>query len=168
MKYNKLNISILFLLAFSTNRLNAQEAFTVSGGDASGNRGSTSYSIGQIAYTTNTGTTGSIAEGVQQVFDISVVTTIDKADDISLNYSVYPNPTIDYLNLKIDASSTLLNSPLNYRFYDLNGSLLETKTIENNETIIEMQKYLPAVYFLKVSDNEKEIITFKIIKIKSL
>ncbi|MBV1889111.1 MAG: HYR domain-containing protein, partial [Proteobacteria bacterium] len=46
--------------------ISAQESINVSGGDATGTGGSSSYSVGQVFYTTNVGATGSVAQGVQQ------------------------------------------------------------------------------------------------------
>ena len=52
----------------------AQESVSASGGEASGSGGSVSYSVGQLFYRIHTGTTGSVAEGVQQPYEISVIT----------------------------------------------------------------------------------------------
>ncbi len=71
--------------------------------EASGSDGTASYTVGQVVYTTETGTNGySIAQGVQQPFEISVVTGIKEAKDISLSVSAYPNPTSDYLIVKVE------------------------------------------------------------------
>ena len=67
MKIKKLLIATLLLGAFQTQ---AQEAVATAGGDASGTNGNVSYTVGQVVYTTNTGTTGSVAQGVQQPFEI--------------------------------------------------------------------------------------------------
>jgi hypothetical protein len=80
MKNINLSIIILFvafLLRFNTAL--AQETATGTGGDATGTGGTSSYSVGQILYTTNTGTNGSINQGVQQPYEISIVTEIEEA-----------------------------------------------------------------------------------------
>lgn len=82
--------------------LRAQDAVPMSGGNASGSGGSACYSVGLVVYTTNTGTNGSVAQGVQQPFEISVVSGIEDAKEITLQYSVYPNPATNYLILKIE------------------------------------------------------------------
>jgi hypothetical protein len=51
----------------------AQESANVSGGDATGSGGTVAYSVGQVVYTTNTGSTGSVAQGVQHAFEIFTV-----------------------------------------------------------------------------------------------
>ncbi len=57
------------LLLFSAG-LHAQQATTAAGGDATGPGGSVAYSVGQVVYTTNSGTGGSVAEGVQQSYSV--------------------------------------------------------------------------------------------------
>jgi hypothetical protein len=141
--------------------LQAQQVVTTSGDNASGSGGTASYTVGQIVYTTNTGTNGSAAQGVQQPFEISVVTGIEEALGISLEIMVYPNPTTDFLTLSVDNFEA---SNLSYYLYDINGRLLETKKLEGKQTSIAMSNLVPATYFLKVSEGSKELRTFKIIK----
>ncbi|NJK86375.1 MAG: T9SS C-terminal target domain-containing protein, partial [Bacteroidales bacterium] len=87
MKNKRLNLSILFLFAFFFTGIQAQESINAAGGNASGAGGSVSWSSGQVTYQTNSGTTGSIAEGVQQPYEISVVTALDIAKGINLAVS---------------------------------------------------------------------------------
>ena len=56
------------------NQVYAQQATTASGGDASGSGGSVAHSVGQTVYTTNTGSNGSVAQGVEQPYEISITT----------------------------------------------------------------------------------------------
>jgi hypothetical protein len=161
MRYKKLKLSAALLLGLGLTGLNAQEAITAAGGNASGSEGSVSYSVGQVVYITNTGTNGSVAGGVQQPFEISVVTEIKEANDITLQCSVYPNPTTDFLTLKVENFSFLT---LTFQLYDVNGKLLENKEITVNETSIAMSNLAPATYFLAVYEGNREVKKFKIIK----
>ena len=141
--------------------LQAQTSVNATGGNASGSGGSVSYSVGQVVYTTNTGTNGSVAQGVQQPFEISEVTGIKEAKGITLQCSAYPNPTTDFLTLKIEG-----NVKMQYTasLFDMNGKLLKSKIADGIETTISMKTFVPATYFLKVIQGEKEVKTFKIIK----
>ncbi len=80
---------------------------------------------------------------------------------ISLEIMVYPNPTTEFITLKIETYEVL---NLRYQLNDIKGSLLQDNKIEGNETSIVMSSLLPATYFLKVTDNKKVVKTFKIIK----
>ena len=160
MNYLIKTLIVCCLLGFGTTT-QAQNTIPASGGNASGGGGTISYSIGQVVYTTNTGTNGSATQGVQQPFEISVVTGIEEAKDISLEFSVYPNPATEFIRLKI---KNYVIENLRYQLFDIYGNLLQNNKIEGNETNISMQSFFPATYILKVIQGNKEIKTFKIIK----
>ncbi len=165
MRHKKLKLSAVLLLVLGLSGLHAQEAVPAAGGNATGSGGTVSYSIGQVVYTTNTGgANGSVAHGVQQPFEIFVVTGLEEAKDINLSVSAYPNPTTDFLNLKVDASTSLSIQSMGYKLFDISGKLLETKKITSTETNIDMSNLAPTIYFLKVTDGNKEVKIFKIIK----
>jgi len=159
MKHKYFKISVLLFLGLKLTAVNAQISIPASGGEATGNGGSGSYTVGQSVYTTNTGTNASIAQGVQQPFEISVVAGLEDSNEIDLIFYAYPNPATEYIKLKSGKAENLT-----YRLYDINGKLLENKKIESNETNIVMSNFANAIYFLKISDNNKEVKTFKIIK----
>jgi hypothetical protein len=157
MKHKKLKLGALLLGLGLTAQ--AQQATTASGGNASGSGGTVSYSIGQIVYTTNTGSNGKVSQGVQQPFEISVVLGIDNHQ--MKHIKAYPNPTVDYLTL--DVGDSELNS-MNFQLYDLTGKLIENRKITSSMETIRMENLPSATYFLKVINNNKEVKTFKIIK----
>lgn len=161
MKYKKLKLSVILLLGLGLTGLQAQESVNATGGDASGSGGSASYSVGQVVYTTNTGTNGSVAQGVQQPYEISIVTGIEEAKGINLSVTAYPNPTTDYLTLEVNDFEL---STLHFQLYDMNGKLLQNKKITGNQTSIVISHLVPANYFVKVIQGNKEVKTFKIIK----
>ncbi len=160
MRLKKLQLSAMLILALGFTGLQAQEAVTGGGGDSSGSGGSAGYSIGQVAYTTGKGTGGSIAQGIQQTFGISEVTGIAETG-IILKMSVYPNPTSDFLQLKVERND-LKN--MTYQLFDSNGKLLKTKNKLSAETRVDMSECKQGSYFLKIIENNKQIKTFKIVK----
>jgi len=145
---------------FSTQTIMAQTSVNAAGGDASGSGGAVSYSVGQVVYTINTGTNGSVAHGVQQPYEISVETGIE-ATEINLLAIAYPNPTTNYLLLRVEYESL---KDLSYQLYDINGKLLQTKELVSTETQIDISSYASATYFVKVTQGNGELKTFKIIK----
>jgi hypothetical protein len=166
MRQKKLKLSAILLLGLGLTGLQAQESINTTGGNASGSGGTVSYSVGQVMYNTHTGTNGSVAEGVQQPYEISVVIGIEEAKDINLLLSAFPNPTDDYLTLEIQS---IVQTQYFASLYDLNGKLLQKIPIINQLTRIEMNNLAPATYFLKVTVKtqdfaSQEIKTFKIVK----
>jgi hypothetical protein len=161
MFYPKFYIGLIVFVFSCFTNLQAQQVITGSGGNASGTGGTVSYSVGQVVYTTNTGTNGSVAQGVQQPYEISVATGIEEAKNIILEIVVYPNPATDFLKLKIENYEI---GNLSYQLLDIKGTLLQNKKIESRETSIPLETILPATYLLNVIDGNKVIKTFKIIK----
>ncbi|MEI6752520.1 MAG: T9SS type A sorting domain-containing protein [Paludibacter sp.] len=157
----KVFVSLVVLSGLVQTGLQAQSASTATGGNATGSGGTVSYSVGQTGYTTHTGTTGTVAQGVQQPYEISVVAGIEEAKAITLDCTAYPNPTTDFLRLKVLDYDTV---NLTYQIYDSSGKQLVNRKVEGSETTISMQGLVCGSYFLKVTDNKQEIKTFKIIK----
>jgi hypothetical protein len=144
--------------------LSAQDAILSSGGDISTASGLVSYSVGQVFYEFQSGTSGSVTYGVQQPYEIQVISGIEEATEINLFISVFPNPATDFLTLKIDKSFSIRNESLSYQLFSIQGKLLATKNLEASETGIAMNKFEPGIYLLKIIQGNKEIKTFKIIK----
>ena len=166
MRYKKLKLCVVLSLCFGLTGLQAQEAIPTTGGNAFGSGGSVTYTLGQVVYTTNTGLEGSVAQGVQQPYEISLGTGQEEAVDIILQCTANPNPTTDILLLEV---GSYIDKNLYYYLYSMNGKLIETKKVESFITTISMGALVPATYFLKViqlkhaSSPQKSKI-FKIIK----
>lgn len=140
------------IVTFSLVSVQAQQAVVAGGGDATGIGGSASYSLGQVADTTN--------QGVQQPYEFATVGINDNAN-ISLYCSVYPNPVVAYVTLQIDLHEL---QHLRYELFDINGKLLLSNSIVSNQTTIPMENLPTAIYMLNVNANNTTLETFKIIK----
>jgi len=141
----------------------AQKAMATTGGNASGSGGSISYSVGQIVYKTTSSSIGSAAQGVQQPYEISVLSGLEEAEGINLVLLAYPNPATDYVTLKVE-NYKLEN--LTYQLFDNSGKLLLSQKVRSEETPILMETLANGSYLLKVSNNKAELKTLKIIKNK--
>lgn len=139
----------------------AQESINTAGGNVTSSGGSVSYSIGQVFYQNSTGTNGSVSEGVQQPYEISIITQIEDAHTIQLLVSAYPNPTTDYLILDINESEY---KNMCVQLYDMNGKLLQSQNLTESKTQINMRNYPPASYFVRVISENKSVKEFKVIK----
>lgn len=139
----------------------AQVTLTSAGGNAKGTGGSASYSFGQVFYSVHSQPEGSITEGVQQPYEISVISGMDAAEEISLDYSAYPNPVTSLLVLRIEDTDT---HHLLYQLFDSNGRLQKSENITCDEYIIPMEQYDTGIYYLNVISGDRIVKTFKIIK----
>lgn len=161
MKHKNFILSTLLLSGIGLTGVFAQTAIPTAGGNAAGSGGSVSYSVGQVFYSTNSGSSGSAAQGVQQPYEISIVTGLEAGNAISMQCSAYPNPATYFVTLKVENYKT---GKLTYQLFDIAGKLLESNRINDNETNIDMHDLVISTYFLKIIQNNKEIKVFKIIK----
>ncbi len=162
MKKKKFSFILLCLIIASG--IQAQEVISVIGGNMTGAGGSVSFSSGQIAFASYSGTGGSIDEGVQQSFEIYITTGLENAKDITLSSSVYPNPATEHISLKINDSNLFTKSTLIYQLFDINAVLIQENKISDTTTNINLQNLNPSTYFLKIIQDKTEKITYKIIK----
>ena len=151
---------ILVMLLCCITKLEAQQNTVASGGNATGTGGNVSYSIGQVADKMQTGTNGSITQGVQQPYEI-VTLSGSEYENIRMEAIVYPNPATTNVTLKISNSDW---NNVNYQLFDIQGKLINDGKVLNEETVFDMKTYTSAIYILKINSNTKELKTFKIIK----
>ncbi|MCC6691265.1 MAG: T9SS type A sorting domain-containing protein [Bacteroidia bacterium] len=138
----------------------AQESVNTSGGNASGSGGTASYSVGQLVYTTNIGSSGSVEQGVQHTYEIFTVGNNETTMKLSLQ--AFPNPTTENLIVQI---SDYNNEKLSYQLVDMQGKLITIGQITTQQTQIEMRNLPLTTYFINVINQEnKTVQTFKIIK----
>lgn len=141
--------------------MQGQSTIPTAGGTANGTGGSVTYTVGQIADSVVAGTNGFIVQGVQQPFEISTVTAIEDTEYITLEYSVYPNPTEGTIRLVIKSFN---DGDFRLQLYNLNGAVLQDKNVLDEETEISMESHKSAVYFLRVIRYNREVKVFKIVK----
>jgi hypothetical protein len=159
MKKIKIEYCVIALFIMGLTKLNAQETVCVSGGNASGSGGAVNYTVGQMAYTSNSGTNSSLTQGVQQIYEVSVYTGLEEKS-VNLKLSAYPNPTNGILILKVEK---IENTTFTAQLFDANAKIIENFKLISEETNIQMNDKQIGVYLLKVFKNNNEIKSFKII-----
>jgi len=152
---------ILFFISlfFSTLGFSQQDVVST-GGDASSSGGSVSYSIGQVAYESASGSNGSINQGVQQPFEIFVLAI--PGHDESFTATLFPNPTATSVILSLDITKE--GSGLVYELTDVTGKIIRNGRILSNETVINVEEFAEACYFVNVLEGNKRVKTFKLLK----
>ena len=154
---------IIFLLTYFLLTIafaHAQTANPTAGGDVTGANGSSSYTIGQVVYTTIISDKGSSAQGVQHPYKVDIISGINEPT-IQLEISAYPNPTTHWMNIQV---KNLNNRQLAFQLFDITGKLIKQSIITQVNTAIPMQNLAAATYLLSVSEKNKVVKTFKIIK----
>ena len=154
-------ISILFMMSAG---VFAQSAIVPVGGDAQGNGGSVSYTVGQVAmqYVVNSDGTIFVAEGVQQPYEIMTV-GVDDYPQIVLDAVVYPNPTNNIAQLHLNGVEIPIGG---YRaiLYDGNGKMLESLNVTDEITPFQIGQYATGTYYLELRDGKRLLKTFKVVR----
>lgn len=145
---------------FGLQTLSAQQGAVPAGGDAAGPGGNVSYSIGQIDYSALSGPAGSVNAGLQQPYEIMVITGLDQKD-IQLSCSVYPNPSSDFIILGIQSPE--LNS-WSYELFDAHDKCLLVQRTSDIETRIPLAGLPNGIYILRLTGSGKMLKSFRIIK----
>ena len=159
--YSKIKSLFIVVFVILTLSVKSQQAITSAGGNAVGINGTASFSLGQIDYIYAKSASGSFSLGVQQAFDIEIIDGVEEVNNSLIICKIFPNPVAESLNLKIESEKAQIFKAF---LYDLNGKLLENIDVTNNISEISMRNLAPAIYFLKVTENNKVVKSFKIIK----
>ncbi len=162
MKTSSQFLIFVFFIFHMVSIVNGQVALVASGGNTEGTAGTVSYTIGQTAFKYYEETNGSVSQGVQQPYEIFLLTGIEKASGISLDCMVYPNPVQHHLQLNIQG---LESEKFRWGIYDLLGKLIKEDRISGSLSTIPLNELGSGTYLFSVTDATNSTIkTFKIIK----
>ena len=155
-------IFTLFVILMGITATFAQSAIVPVGGDAQSNNGSVSYTVGQIAIQTNGSESVSVAEGVQQPYEIMIVGT-DDFPLIVLNAKIYPNPTENIAQLELNGFEIPVDG-FRAILFDGNGKMLQSLVVTDDVTPFEIGHYATGTYYLELRDGKRVLKTFKVIR----
>lgn len=146
----------LFISVFSY----AQQDNVSSGGNATGAGGTVSYSVGQVAYLSFSGANGNVNQGVQQPFEIFALSNHESG--ASFSATLFPNPTATSVILSLDFIKEGGN--LLFELTDVTGKIIRNGRITADETVINVEGFAEACYFVNVIVDNKRVKTFKLLK----
>ena len=156
----KFHLVLMLFFSSAVLTLNAQEIVTTSGLNASGEGGTISYSVGQVSVAQNTGTEGSVIEGVQQPYIIDPTVGSEIAN-INLKLATYPNPTSDEIIL---TAEDLDLENFSYQLLSNEGKVLISKASIESTNNISLQSFPANIYLLNIYRDQIIIKSFRIIK----
>ena len=151
-------IPIVVFISFGFSSF-GQNALSAAGGHFKSNGGSTSFTVGQVAYVLKKGTGSYLNEGVQQVYS-KKTTPIEELVYLK-EVQLYPNPTQETFNLII---STKVDVQIRYTIMDYLGKEIRNGNILSEKSEISLRD-LPAGNFYISLKSKKENRIFKIVKI---
>ena len=121
-----------FLIFFAYNFFFSQKAIVSSGGSISNDFGKIDYTIGEPFFDEIRGANNSIKSGVQQVYIINNLGTIENY--LSKKISAYPNPSKDFVNIKID----VFKEGFVLLLFNEEGLLIRRQELKNSTTTVDV------------------------------
>jgi hypothetical protein len=138
---------------------NAQQVISSSGSTLKNNTGSLTFTVGELVIDTKNAGKITITQGFHQTK--LTITAINVLREQKFSISAFPNPTNDFVNLKIEKGEI---RDVEFTLFDLQGKVLSNRKIESTNTEVSLSGYNSGNYLLKIIQKGKEIQTFKIIK----
>ena len=135
-----------------------QEVVSASGASFKQSTGYISYTIGEIVTSTYIGTGNIINQGFHQTgLPKSWPSSVETLPDFAM--SVFPNPVNDLLNIQVEVIQNM-----QYSLHDVTGVLIDRGLILDERTEIDFSQLSPAIYILRVFDDNQQIRIFQIVK----
>jgi len=116
------------------------------------------WSVGETMISTYSTEIYILTQGFHQ--NVYLITSIEDFDK-NIIMEVYPNPTSDYITLKVDGT---LSGLLSYTMMDISGKPIKNGEIHDNEELYNMVDFANGVYLLNIIRNNKVIKSYRIIK----
>ena len=161
-KENFMDRKLLFTLLLSVCSIGAlaqlHDVVSASGASFKQSSGYISYTIGELVTTTLTVPGQVLTQGFQQTgLPKSWAVAVEDMPDFTM--SVYPNPVGDVLHMQVE-----LLPGLQYTLHDVTGVMIAQGLVLDERTEIDFSYLSPAIYILRVFDNNQQIRIFQIVK----
>jgi hypothetical protein len=134
------------------------EVVSASGASFKQSSGYISYTIGEVVTTTYFGTGNIINQGFHQT-GLPKSWPSSAGTSSAFAMSVFPNPVSDLLNIQVEVLQNM-----QYTLHDVTGVLIDRGLIVDERTEIDFSQLSPAIYILRVFDDNQQIRIFQIVK----
>jgi hypothetical protein len=139
----------------------AQNNFVATGSSNKSTTGEVSVSIGQIAYVSDSSSSGSVSEGNQQAYDIT--DGIIQIPDDGYLVKAFPNPFPGNIYITIDGEKA---ETVEVELYSTSGSLLKHETFTTSDYCLKTENLAPGSYIILIHSKSFETRRYKLIKNK--
>lgn len=147
----------IIILLFLGTELSAQEVISPAGTSYENTSIAIDFTVGELAIQTESTNQTIVTQGFHQNFKTTI--TALKPMNLSVEVSVFPNPTSDFINI----ASEDYKDDIIYSLYNLNGVLITQGTF-NTSTNLSIKSYTKGMYQLLLTNSNQQLIqTFKIL-----
>jgi hypothetical protein len=113
-----------------------------------------------LVYHSNNNDSFSVAEGLQQPFEI-IPLAVEEIEAVNSNLKIYPNPTFSGFYISLPITET--GNPT-YQLSDTSGKIIRQGNIGTLETFVATDNLTSGVYVLKISKASNSYRSYKIMK----
>lgn len=117
------------------------------------------WSVGEGITETLSGGNNILTQGFHQ--SSYEITAIYEIPNVEMNVLIYPNPTSDFISLKVESSKV---ESMQYTITDLSGKVLATEKLHSTLQTLNFTNYSAGTYLISISQNNQLIKSFQIIK----
>ncbi len=153
---------LLFTLLLSVLCIGAMaqphEVVSASGASFKQSTGYITHTIGEVMTQTLTTTGQVLTQGFLQT-GLPKMWAVAVEDLPDFSMSVFPNPVHDLLIMQVE-----LLQDMQYTLHDVTGVLIQRGLVLNERTEIDFSYLSPAIYILRVFDNNQQFRIFQIVK----
>ncbi|PCJ23762.1 MAG: hypothetical protein COA97_11110 [Flavobacteriales bacterium] len=151
-------ILLLYIISLSVGAQTIErETISSNGNFYSNSVGQLSITLGEPVIATVSSGSNTLTQGFQQT-KISVTGIEDYQTDFIMN--VFPNPVSDFITIKLEE----ITENINYSIYTVESKMVVSNKITELETKLNISHLAKGNYFLKITQQNKTIKTYKIIK----
>jgi hypothetical protein len=159
MKKQLLTIAAFALIGAVRAQTVMPQVVSSSGGSGQNAQGSLDWTIGEPVTATVSDGTSTLTQGFQQ--PTLLIATSQNQNSEFFNLLVYPNPTADYVTLKLNQNN---QQQFNFKVYDSVGKLVNEGKASSNNPNISFQGLASGQYTISLTDNQLKSQSISIIK----
>jgi len=152
-------ILVIVLTYLQVASLQAQELVSTAGNYFENEQVSISWSLGETVIDTYASGELTLTQGFQQ--PAIHLGTFYENPDSDFQLTAFPNPTKAFVTVQTNHNQT---ENLEYRLFDIRGSLILSDRLAGDNTRINLDDYHPGIYFLSIQNDELLLKVFKIIR----
>jgi len=163
-----LTVGLGFALITTNAQTTSLELVSSSGDSFNNTNYQLDWSIGELVNETYAASQNILTQGFHQ--GTYNVTSIDEKPLLKFSIRAFPNPTSDFISLKIHPIKNS-NKPesekfnkIQYTITDLSGKVLQTSKIQSNLKKINFSDYTNGMYLISITQNNQLLKLFQIVK----
>jgi len=155
-----ISLYVIFCMSSGYSQNVSQNVISSAGGQIQYGNGDISWTIGEVVITSIYSSKYILTQGFHQ--GNYLITSIGEIGFDKSSILLYPNPTRNFINVKIKADSFI---KYKYELIDVAGRLLISNLSYTDMFKINLEPYKPAIYYLRISDYSGKFMgSYKIVK----